>query len=266
MKEFKLISWNVNGLRALSTKKDLLGDITFSGLLEREKPDIVCLQETKADVDTLPKFVTRIPGYFFYLNPADRRGYSGVAIYSRTEPDEIKNGGLGSQFDYEGRIISARYADFILLNVYFPNGGASDERLSFKLKFYEVFLERVKALDLAGERVIICGDVNTAHTTDDIARPKENEKISGFLPIEREWMDRLVASGFRDTFRLFCKEGGHYSWWDYKTRARARDVGWRLDYFFVNDRMIPFITNATIRKEVMGSDHCPVTLTVSMPG
>jgi exodeoxyribonuclease-3 len=265
MREYRILSWNINGLRALSGKKELLPDTSFSDLLKIETPDIVCLQETKAGSKDLPKNITRIPDYFFFLNSAERKGYSGVALYTRNEPELLEMGGLGPAFDNEGRIITARYADFILLNVYFPNGGASDERLDFKLKFYDAFLDKVTSLNRAGERLIICGDVNTAHTPDDIARPKENEKLSGFLPIEREWIDKLISAGFKDTFRLFCKEGGHYTWWDYKTHARTRNVGWRLDYFFVNERMLPFVTGAGIRSDVMGSDHCPVTLTINIP-
>lgn len=265
MKEYQIISWNVNGLRALSGKKELLPDTSFSDLLKKETPDIVCLQETKATPKDLTRNITCIPDYYFYINPAEKKGYSGVALYSRVEPLNYQTEVLGAAFDNEGRIISVRYANFILLNVYFPNGGASKERLDYKLKFYDTFFDKIISLDLAGERLIICGDVNTAHTPDDIARPKENEKVSGFLPIEREWMDKLIKAGFKDTFRMFYKEGGHYTWWDYKSRARTRNVGWRLDYFFVNERMVPFVTGAGIRSDIMGSDHCPVTLTINMP-
>ncbi|HOJ96732.1 MAG TPA: exodeoxyribonuclease III [Methanospirillum sp.] len=264
MKKYTLYSWNVNGIRAVSGKEVLPG-ISFPQFLIHEKPDILCLQETKADSHTLPPEITRIPGYFFYINPAIRKGYSGVAMYSRTEPVSIERGGLSPEFDTEGRIIIARYPEFVLLNVYFPNGGASDERLAFKLRFYDAFLEKIKAMQAAGERIIFCGDVNTAHKPIDLARPKENEQVSGFLPVEREWIDRVIDAGFFDSFRLFSDEPEQYSWWDYKTRARARNVGWRIDYFFVNAAVRPFITGAGIRNDIMGSDHCPVTLTVEFP-
>ncbi|MDD1724302.1 MAG: exodeoxyribonuclease III [Methanospirillum sp.] len=260
--EVRLLSWNVNGLKAISGKEVLPG-VSFSGLLRDEEHDIVCLQETKADHLLLPGEIKRIPGYFFYINPAERKGYSGVALYCRTEPDSVTTGGLGPEFDREGRIITARFPGFLLMNVYFPNGGASEERLSYKLRFYDAFLAWVQRFDAAGEGIVICGDVNTAHTPLDLARPKENEQVSGFLRVEREWIDRLLAAGFTDTFRLYSPEGGQYSWWDYKTRARSRNVGWRIDYFFVNNRLKGSVTGAGIRSDIMGSDHCPVTLTLN---
>lgn len=262
MKKYQIISWNVNGIRAVSSKEVLPG-VLFSHFLGKENPDILCLQETKADSHSLTQEITRIPGYFFYLNPADRKGYSGVALYSKTEPESIEFGGLGKEFDTEGRLITARFPDFTLMNVYFPNGGASEERLAFKLRFYDGFLEKIRKMAASQERIIFCGDVNTAHTPIDLARPKENEQVSGFLPIEREWIDRVINAGFFDSFRLFSQDSGQYSWWDYKTRARSRNVGWRIDYFFVNEAIKPYISGAGIRPDIMGSDHCPITLTVS---
>lgn len=263
--DIRLLSWNVNGLKAIS-QKEVLPGVSFSGLLQDEKPDVVSLQETKADRLSVSREMTRIPGYFFYINPAERKGYSGVALYSRTEPESVETGGLGPDFDQEGRIITARFPGFLLMNVYFPNGGASEERLAYKLRFYDAFLTRVKQLDAAGERIVICGDVNTAHTPLDLARPKENEKVSGFLQVEREWIDQLLSAGFIDTFRLFHQDGGRYSWWDYKTRARSRNVGWRIDYFFVNNRLKGYVTGAGIRTDILGSDHCPVTLMLTPGG
>ncbi|PWR70050.1 exodeoxyribonuclease III [Methanospirillum stamsii] len=264
MKELHLFSWNVNGIRAVSGKEVLPG-VPFHEFLSKENPDILCLQETKADVKTLTPAVSRIPGYFFYINPAERKGYSGVAIYTKTEPDSLEFGGLEPEFDREGRIITARYPEFTLLNVYFPNGGASEERLSFKLKFYDAFLKKILEIEDKGEKVIFCGDVNTAHMPLDLARPKENEQVSGFLQIERDWIDKVIAAGFIDSFRLFSKEGNQYSWWDYKTRARMRNVGWRIDYFFVSSKLRDNISMAGIRSDIGGSDHCPVTLTLKFP-
>lgn len=264
MKEYRLLSWNVNGIRAVSGKEILPG-LLFNGFLQHEKPDILCLQETKADAHTLSPEISRIPGYFFYINPAERKGYSGVALYTKDEPDSIEFGGLGPDFDTEGRIITARYPEFTLMNVYFPNGGASEERLAYKLRFYDAFLSKIQDMEKEGERIIFCGDVNTAHTPIDLARPKENEQVSGFLQIEREWIDKVISAGYLDSFRYFSTEGNQYSWWDYKTRARTRNVGWRIDYFFVNKILIPYMAETGIRNDIMGSDHCPVTLTLSFP-
>jgi exodeoxyribonuclease-3 len=259
MNRYRILSWNVNGIRAVSGK-EILNGLKFGDFLVQDSPDICCLQETKVDAKSLPPEIERVGNYFFYLNPAERKGYSGTGLYSRIEPDEIRYGFGSSEFDHEGRTIIARYPDFTLYTIYFPNGGASEERLSFKLRFYEAFLAHIQERDAAGDRIVICGDVNTAHYPVDLARPKENETVSGFLPIEREWLDRFIGAGFIDTFRLFKPEGGHYTWWDYKTRARARNVGWRIDYFFVNERMRQNVIASSIRSNIMGSDHCPVEL------
>ena len=166
------------------------------------------------------------------------------------------------RFDWEGRVIEADFGDFILLNVYFPNGKASPERLSYKMDFYCHFLARVDALRKDGCNVIICGDVNTAHRKIDLARPGPNSKVSGFLPVEREWIDELLSHGFADTFRMFNSEPENYSWWDYKSRARERNVGWRIDYFFVDTELSKRVSGAFILTDVMGSDHCPVGIDI----
>lgn len=261
MTEYRILSWNVNGLRAVSGK-EIAGGEKFPDFLIRDHPDICCLQETKVDAKSLPSALARVGSYFFYLNPAERKGYSGTGLYSLKELEEIRYGFGSPEFDSEGRTIIARFPEFILYTIYFPNGGASDDRLAFKLRFYDAFLEHIRQEDAKGERIVICGDVNTAHQPRDLARPKENETVSGFLPVEREWMDRFFSSGFIDTYRMFESEGGHYSWWDYKTRARDRNVGWRIDYFFVNERMRSHVVASMIRPDVMGSDHCPVELTI----
>lgn len=260
---YRILSWNVNGLRAVSGKEIADGK-KFPEFLKQDCPDICCMQETKVDAKSLPPEIGRVGSYFFYLNPAERKGYSGTGLYSLVEPEEMRFSFGASEFDHEGRTIIARYPDFTLYNIYFPNGGASDERLAFKLKFYEAFLEHIRTENALGKRIVICGDVNTAHFPVDLSRPKENETTSGFLPIEREWMDRFVGAGFIDTFRMFESESGHYSWWDYKTRARERNVGWRIDYFFVNERMRENVVASRIRNEVMGSDHCPVELMIQV--
>ncbi len=247
----KIISWNVNGIRAVAKKG-------FVDWVKEENPDILCLQETKATEEQIPKDIKALPYKQFYLSASSRKGYSGVGLLTKIAPESVSYGLGVEEFDREGRVISADYGDFILFNVYFPNGKASKERLDFKLRFYDKFLEVLKDLKDKGKGVIICGDVNTAHKEIDLARPKENEKVSGFLPIEREWIDKLLASGFIDTFRMFVKEGGHYSWWDYKSRARERNVGWRIDYFFVSENLKERVKDAFILSEVYGSDHCPV--------
>ncbi len=259
MTQYRILSWNVNGIRAVSGK-EIVSGLNFSGFLTSDAPDICCLQETKADAKSLTSDISRIGDYFFFLNPAEKKGYSGVGLYTRKEPTEISYGFGSGEFNHEGRTIIARYPEFLLYAIYFPNGGASADRLAFKLKFYEAFLQHIKEMDAAGENIVICGDVNTAHHPIDLARPKENETVSGFLPVEREWLDRLIAAGFLDTFREFNQEAGQYTWWDYKTRARSRNVGWRIDYFFINSRLRNHLISSTIRSEIMGSDHCPVEI------
>lgn len=251
MTTLRMLSWNVNGLRAVHKKGSL-------GRLLQSCPDILCLQETKARVDQLPSDLKEMPGYCCYYSSGDKKGYGGVGLLSRKKPLQISNS-LGIEgFDDEGRAIVADYGSFILFNVYFPNGKASKERLQYKLEFYDNFLDLVVRLKSEGKNVVICGDVNTAHKEIDLARPKQNEKVSGFLLVERAWMDRLVEHGFLDTFRIFNADGGNYSWWDQKTKARERNVGWRIDYFFVSDSLKDKVKSAFILKDIMGSDHCPV--------
>jgi len=247
----KMLSWNVNGLRAVH-KKGSLGQLLQSG------PDILCIQETKAGEDQLPPDLKKVPGYCTYYSSGEKKGYGGVGLLSRKKPLQINNSLGIDGFDDEGRAIVADYGSFILFNVYFPNGKASKERLQYKLKFYDLFLDLVDRLKSKGKKIVFCGDVNTAHKEIDLARPKQNEKISGFLPVERAWMDRLVEHGYLDTFRIFNPNGGNYSWWDLKTKARERNVGWRIDYFFVSDNLKDAVKSAFILKEVTGSDHCPV--------
>jgi len=252
----ELISWNVNGVRAVERKG-------YWDWVYNNKADIICLQETKAWEEQLSDRIKNIPGFHSYFSKAERKGYSGVALYSRQEPVEVEYSFGDERFDDEGRIIFARYPDFVLYNIYFPNGKASRERLLYKIDFYASFLEQVREMKKKGENIIICGDVNTAHTEIDLARPRENEKTSGFLPEEREWIDELLETGFIDTFRVFNQEGENYSWWDLKTRARERNVGWRIDYFIVSENLKDSLKDAYILPEIYGSDHCPVGLILS---
>ena len=247
----KLLSWNVNGIRSIVKKG-------FVKWLLKESPDIICLQETKAWIEQLNKDITNIDGYKSYFNQAERKGYSGVAVYSKPVPVKVLKGLGVKEFDNEGRTLILEYPEFTLLNVYFPNGKRDHTRLQYKLDFYEAFLDYVLKLKDEGKSIIVCGDVNTAHKEIDLARPKANQKTSGFLPEERAWIDKLLAHGFLDTLRLFTDEGGIYTWWDVITRARERNVGWRIDYFFISENLRENITNAFTLPEVMGSDHCPV--------
>ncbi len=248
-----MISWNVNGIRAVFKKG--LADFIY-----KEEADIYCFQETKAKPEQIPPEFKEISGYHTYFSSPIRKGYSGVAVYTRTKPRKVSYSLSISRFDEEGRVIILDFEGYLLLNVYFPNGGASPERLDYKMDFYDHFLRFINDLRDEGKKIIFCGDVNTAHKEIDLARPKANEKNTGFLPQERAWIDKLVGSGYLDTFRLFNKEGGHYSWWDYKTRARERNVGWRLDYFFASEELKNNLMNSYILNNIMGSDHCPVVL------
>jgi exodeoxyribonuclease-3 len=249
----KLISWNVNGLRAVH-KKGFLDYVT------KEDPDILCLQETKVHEEQLTDELKNITGYFSHFCAGERKGYSGVCIYSKIQPENVFRGFNIQRFDNEGRILIADYPGFTLINIYYPNGKASPERLKYKMDFYDAFLEYANGRRRQGKKLVICGDVNTAHKEIDIARPKENSKISGFLPEERAWMDKFISEGYIDTFRMFNDQPNQYTWWDMVTRARERNVGWRIDYFFVSDNLKDNVKNAFIRPEVMGSDHCPIGL------
>lgn len=250
----KLISWNVNGIRAVTRKG-------FLDWLARESPDILCVQETKAQPDQLTPELRRPSGHHAYWHSARRKGYSGVATFSKTEPLRVEAGFGIEEFDVEGRVLMTEHPDFKLFNVYFPNGKRNHERLDYKLRFYAAFLDHCDALLAQGERLIVCGDVNTAHREIDLARPKQNEKTSGFLPEEREWIDRYLAHGFVDAFRAFHPdEPEQYTWWSYITNARARNVGWRIDYHLVSENLVPAVTGASILPGVTGSDHCPITL------
>ncbi len=251
-KKIKIISWNVNGLRAGVRKG-------FLEWLDKEKPDILCVQETKAHRDQLGKEVADHKKYHsFWHSATSRKGYSGVATFTKEEPIHVDVGFGMEKCDREGRVVMTEFENFILFNVYFPNGKKDDDRLSYKLEFYDAFLTHINQLKTKGKKIIFCGDVNTAHKEIDLARPKANEKTSGFLPIERKWIDQVIKDDYFDTLREFHPEADLYTWWDLKTRARDRNVGWRIDYFFMHNKLKNNLKNAFIMPEVMGSDHCPV--------
>lgn len=253
----KIISWNVNGIRA-ADKKGLFD------FIKKESPEILCLQEIKATPEKIPPHLKNPPSYHVFFNSAEKGGYSGVATFTKDKPIDVKNGFGIEKFDKEGRILIIKYPLFTLFNIYFPNGKQSQERLDYKLKFYETFLDYADELKMKKNNIIVCGDFNTAHKEIDLARPKENEKISGFLPIERAWIDRFIDHGYIDTFRFYNKQPNQYTWWDMKSRARERNVGWRIDYFFVNKEFMPHVKKAFILQDVMGSDHCPIGIEVNL--
>jgi exodeoxyribonuclease-3 len=259
-KTLKIISWNVNGIRA-AAKKGLMD------YLKKEDPDIFCVQETKSLKEQVLAEKAAAPlfdlGYEIFWHSAEKKGYSGVATFVKTKPLHVITGFEkdGPQnFNHEGRLVIVEYKDFELWNGYFPNGGRGPDRVQYKLEFYD------HCFDLWQKRrkkkaVIICGDFNTAHQPIDLARPKENEKNTGFLPVERAFLDRMVEHGYEDVFRRFHPdETGHYTYWDQITRARERNVGWRIDYFFVSSEGKDKVKNAYLQPDVMGSDHCPLVL------
>ena len=255
MTETRILCWNVNGIRAVRGKG-------FLEWLYRESPDILCLQETKAQPEQLDKDLLEPQGYHTYWNYPERKGYSGVAVFCREEPLNVTYDLGAAELDIEGRVLVTEYPEFVLFNIYFPNGKRDQERLNYKMYFYDVFLDYADSLKAEGKKLIICGDFNTAHKEIDLARPKANETVSGFLPMEREWIDKFITHGYVDTFRWFNQERGQYTWWDFKSGARARNVGWRLDYFFVSENMLPAMAEAFIMPDVMGSDHCPVGIVI----
>lgn len=255
MSQLKILCWNVNGIRATRNK----------GLLDwlyREAPDIFCAQETKARPEQLTRDLSQPRDYYAYWSYPERKGFSGVTTFTKQEPLNVRYDFDGAGIDLEGRVIMTEYPEFDLLNIYFPNGKRGEIRLKYKLDFYDVFLDFADSLRAKGRKLIVCGDLNTAHKEIDLARPKENENVSGFLPIEREWMDKFVSHGYVDAFRHFNKEPNHYTWWDLKSGARQRNMGWRLDYFFVTEELLPSVTNTFIMSDVMGSDHCPVGIRI----
>ncbi|MFN8526321.1 MAG: exodeoxyribonuclease III [Chloroflexota bacterium] len=252
----RLYSWNVNGIRA-AVKKGLLDWLQTTG------PDVLCLQETKGSPGDLTEDVLNPDPYRSYWAISQRKGYSGVATYSRL-PVNRWSEGLGiERFDTEGRVVITDLGDFDLYNIYFPNGGQGPERVAFKLEFYEAFLNQVDEKVRSGRQVIVCGDVNTAHREIDLARPKENQKTSGFLPEERAWIDRFVEHGWVDTFRQFHPDATDaYTWWDQRFNARSRNIGWRIDYFLIHESFKNRVKDAGIMPEVTGSDHCPIWLDI----
>jgi len=254
-KNIKVFSWNVNGLRAVHKKG-------FLEWVSKARPDVLCLQETKAHFDQLPGELKEVKGYRSYFHSAKKKGYSGVAVYTKLEPEDVITGIGNNIFDDEGRAIIMEFKDFVLVNCYFPNGGRGPERVKYKLAFYDELFFLLQRKYYKRKGVIITGDYNTAHKEIDLARPKSNETNSGFLPEEREWVDKIINLGYTDIFRVYNKEPGQYTYWDVITRARERNVGWRIDYFMVSNDFTKNILNAKIHNDIYGSDHCPISIEI----
>jgi len=249
----KIYSWNVNGLRAVAKK-------SFFDWIAYEFPDILFLQETKLQDDTLSDELRNIEGYHSYFSHAEKKGYSGTAVYTKKEPDEVYYGFGIKEFDSEGRIVALRFGDNVMFNIYFPNGQMSEDRLKYKLDFYDAALDHFESLRKKGKNLLISGDYNTAHNEIDLKNAKANENYSGFLRIERDWLDKLVKTGYVDTFRHLYPDKVQYSWWSYRFNARKNNTGWRIDYHFVNKEFLPKVKDSYIMNDVYGSDHCPVVV------
>ncbi|MEA4811093.1 MAG: exodeoxyribonuclease III [Anaerolineaceae bacterium] len=249
----KITTWNVNGYRAVMNKKAL-------DWVDEFEPDILCLQEIKVKPEQLNDEIRDRVGYTSVWNSAERPGYSGTAVFYKKDPITIQAGLGFPEFDNEGRVLRLQYPNFFLYNIYFPNGGEGNRRVPYKLEFYAKLLEICQAHHQAGENVIITGDFNTAHNEIDIARPKENEKNTGFLREERDWIDTYLEKDFSDAYRELYPEKVEYTWWSMRLNARPRNVGWRLDYFLVSKPFMKEVNDVKIHGEIMGSDHCPVTL------
>ena len=257
MSTLRICSWNVNGLRAS------LSSGTFPTWLEESAPDIAGLQEVKARPEQVAEHPWLGAGYEATWHPAEKSGYSGALLLTKRTPASLRLGLETPEFEREGRVIEADFGEFVLLTSYFPNAGRKLARLEFKLAYYEAFLERIVTLREAGRSVVFMGDLNVAHTEIDVARP--NEKETGFLPVEREWVDRVIANGFVDTFRaLHPEQAEAYSQWDPWRQRRERNIGWRIDYVFVSDDLMPSVRSAFIERETLGSDHCPVGIELDL--
>jgi exodeoxyribonuclease-3 len=249
----KITTWNVKGIRAAITKG-------MKEFIQETQPDIMCLQEIKARPEQIAESIRELPGYFSIWNPAQRPGYSGVAVFTKKPPLQTVLGLGEERFDDEGRVIRMHWDEFVLYNIYFPNGQRGKERVDYKLEFYSTLLDECKSLHEQGEKIIITGDFNTAHKDIDLANPRENEKTSGFLPEEREWIDIYLNNGFKDVFRVLYPDTVKYTWWTYRVNARVRNIGWRLDYFLTSDNLVADIKDVIVHDDIHGSDHCPVSL------
>jgi len=252
----RITTWNVNGLRAALRKG-------AADWWDAERPDVLCLQEIRSRPDQLTADqLTQLERVHAEWNPAQRAGYSGVATFSIPEPLASEKGLGDERFDIEGRVIQARSQDFTLFNIYFPNGGRDHSRVGYKLDFYAYLLALCDQMHKAGEQIIICGDFNTAHQEIDLRNHKQNQNTTGFLPEERAWIDKYLDHGFVDAYRQLYPDREQYTWWTYRSNARQRNVGWRLDYFLVSESLMARVEDVIVHDDVLGSDHCPVTLVI----
>ncbi|KAA3645649.1 MAG: exodeoxyribonuclease III [Chloroflexi bacterium] len=252
----EITTWNVNGIRALLRKDGW-------DWVKKQSPDVMCLQEIKAMPEQLTAAQSaEFEGYEQFWNPAEKKGYSGVATFIRDIEAETKAGMGKKKFDFEGRVLQTRFDDFILFNVYYPSGSRNYERVEYKLELYAAMLRKFNKLHKAGEKIVVCGDFNTAHEEIDLKNHKTNHKTSGFLPEERAWVTKYIDRGFVDPFRVLYPEKEQYTWWSLRSAARARNVGWRLDYFLVSEGLMPKVKDVVIHDQVLGSDHCPVSLII----
>ena len=252
----KIISYNLNGIRAATTKG-------FINWLEEESPDVICIQETKAQIDQMPTFELNAIGYESYYFSAQKKGYSGVAILCKRKPDQVIYGMGIEKYDYEGRFIRADYDQMSIISVYHPSGTSGELRQDFKMQWLSDFQDYIKELSKTRKELVICGDYNICHREIDIHDPKGNAKNSGFLPEEREWMEGFISSGYTDSFRyLYPETKDKYSWWSYRHNSREQNKGWRIDYCMVSDSIKDRIVSADILADVKHSDHCPVSLTL----
>ncbi len=249
----KLLSWNVNGIRAAHKAG-------FLSWFEAQGADVIALQEIKATPDVLDQSLHHPGGYHSFWNPAEKPGYSGTAVYSRHEPLAVRNGLGIPEFDREGRVLEVEFKDLVLLNCYFPNSQRDHARLPYKLAFCDAMLKHCDAIRARGKHVIVCGDYNIAHQEIDLKNPKTNMDNAGFLPEERAWMTKFLASGYSDVFREREPGAGHYTWWSYRPGIRDRNIGWRLDYHCVNSELRDRVAGAAHQPHIKGSDHCPVEL------
>ncbi len=251
----KLLSWNVNGIRA-AEKSGFLKWFT------KENADFVCLQEIKAFPSQLSGSLKYPSGYEAYWHPAEKPGYSGLVTYTKKTPLKVHEGIGAPEFDREGRVLTLEFEKFFLCNTYFPNSQRDHARLDYKLKFCKKFLAYCESLRTKKKNLILCGDFNIAHHEVDLRNPKSNHTTAGFLPEERSWLDTFIDAGYIDTFRHFEKGPGHYTWWSYRPHVREKNIGWRIDYFFTTEEMKKTLASALIQPHVFGSDHCPVSLEV----
>jgi exodeoxyribonuclease III len=254
----KIVSWNVNGIRAIA-KKTFFNDFELLGA------DIVCLQETKAQADQVAEALKPLNGYHIFSNSAVKPGYSGTATISKIKPLNVTRGINRNEHDTEGRVLCLEFESFFLVNVYVPNSGSELKRLGYRQDWDKAFFEYLKNLEKV-KHVIVCGDLNVAHKPIDLARPKANyNKTAGYMQEEIDGMDRVTGAGLADTFRrLYPDEAERYSWWSYRAGARSKNIGWRIDYFLVSEPFLPYVKNAFILEEVTGSDHCPVGIEIEV--